>query len=116
MTANDLHLRSATPPVPAVRGSSCAPASDRIDWHGLKFASHACCCPAKPSVIVIMPPSAGRAHQTDLLLCGHHYRQSQRSLARAGAAAFSLGGRALTQEDSWTVGAGQPVSRDPSGG
>ena len=32
-----------------------------------------------------MPPAAGRAHQTDLLLCGHLYRACRQALAAAGA-------------------------------
>jgi hypothetical protein len=32
-----------------------------------------------------MPPTATRPHQTDLLLCGHHYRASRDALAAAGA-------------------------------
>jgi hypothetical protein len=105
MSAHDLHLRTASPPVPATRDEFSAPASSRIDWHSLQFADHACCCPAKPAAIVVMPPSPGRSHQTDLLLCGHHYRQSQETLARAGAMVFSLAGAALTPEDRWAVGA-----------
>lgn len=106
MSAHDLHLRTASLPVPATRDEFSAPASSRIDWHSLKFADHACCCPAKPAAIVAMPPSPARSHQADLLLCGHHYRQSQETLARAGAMVFSLAGTALTPEDRWAVGAG----------
>jgi hypothetical protein len=45
----------------------------------------ACCCPSHPAVRVIMPPTAARPHETDLLLCGHHYRESSDALATAGA-------------------------------
>lgn len=45
----------------------------------------ACCCPARPVVKVIMPPSQDRPHQVDLWLCGHHYRESIGALQRAGA-------------------------------
>lgn len=38
-----------------------------------------------------MPPSADRPHQTDLLLCGHHYRASKRALAAAGAVVAEIG-------------------------
>jgi hypothetical protein len=30
---------------------------------------------------VIMPPTAPRPAETDLLLCGHHYRVSRHTLA-----------------------------------
>jgi hypothetical protein len=53
-------------------------------------ASRACCCPATPVVRVIMPPTAGRRHSADLLLCGHHYRVSSQALASAGAAVSVL--------------------------
>jgi len=47
--------------------------------------SRSCCCLAHPAVKVIMPPTAGRRHSVDLWLCGHHYRASAATLARAGA-------------------------------
>jgi hypothetical protein len=52
----------------------------------------ACCCPARPVVQAIMPPSAERRHSVDLLLCGHHYRVSRPALAAAGASIFTLSG------------------------
>jgi hypothetical protein len=36
-------------------------------------------------VVAIIPPGLGRPHPADLLLCGHHYRVSQRALTAAGA-------------------------------
>jgi len=60
-------------------------------------ADRACCCSAKAAVRVVMPPSAGRPHKTDLLLCGHHYRVSRRALAAANAAVHPLPG---IQEDT----------------
>lgn len=45
----------------------------------------ACCCPSRPMVRVIMPPTADRPHEVELLLCGHHFRRSQWTLAAAGA-------------------------------
>ena len=33
-----------------------------------------------------MPPTAARPHETDLLLCGHHYRVSRPVLEAAHAA------------------------------
>lgn len=52
--------------------------------------TQACCCPAKPMIKVVMPPAPGRPHPVDLWLCGHHYRESRRALAAAGARARDL--------------------------
>ena len=52
----------------------------------------ACCCASKAAVRVTMPPSPGRPRQTDLLLCGHHYRVSGRTLAAAQAVVSELPG------------------------
>jgi hypothetical protein len=65
----------------------------RIDWLAARQAQRACCCPARPVVIVLIPPGDGRPHTTDLLLCGHHYRASRPALAAAGATVLSLDGR-----------------------
>lgn len=54
--------------------------------------SRACCCPARPVVRVVMPPSATRPHDTDLLLCGHHVRVSRAALRRAHATIRVLDG------------------------
>jgi hypothetical protein len=51
----------------------------------------ACCCPARPVVQAIMPPTPERRHSVDLLLCGHHYRVCRRALAAAGASIFPSG-------------------------
>ena len=64
-----------------------------IDWRALRTASRACCCPARPVVVAVMPPAPGRDHPTDLLLCAHHYRASRAALDRAGAAVFDGAGR-----------------------
>ena len=52
----------------------------------LAAAGRACCCPATPLVVAVIPPAAGRPHPTDLLLCGHHYRACRNALHAAGAA------------------------------
>jgi len=39
-----------------------------------------------------MPPTPGREHPTELLFCGHHYRESRSGLAAAGAAVFDAQG------------------------
>jgi len=53
----------------------------------------ACCCPARPIVRVLMPATASRPYRVELLLCGHHYRLSQWTLAAAGGVAQILPGR-----------------------
>lgn len=40
-----------------------------------------------------MPATASRRYRVDLLLCGHHFRVSQWTLAAAGATARVLPGR-----------------------
>jgi hypothetical protein len=50
------------------------------------------CCPARPVVRVIMPPTPARPHETELLLCGHHYRVSRKALAKAHASVCRLPG------------------------
>jgi hypothetical protein len=49
------------------------------------LGDRACCCPARPTVRVLIPPAPARPHSVDLLLCGHHYRASDAALAAAGA-------------------------------
>jgi hypothetical protein len=56
------------------------------------LAGRACCCPAKPMVRVLMPTTAARPHETELLLCGHHYRASRQALAGARARVRELPG------------------------
>jgi hypothetical protein len=74
--------RYISPPEPH---DSAESASYLIKWHAARRADHACCCIARPAVVVLMPPTAGRPHETDLLLCGHHYRISKQALAAVGA-------------------------------
>ena len=57
----------------------------------------ACCCPSRPMVRVLMPAAPGRPYRVDLLLCGHHFRLSQWTLAAAGAVARVLPGRAAAE-------------------
>jgi hypothetical protein len=52
----------------------------------------ACCCVARAVVRVVMPPTRGRPHETELLLCGHHYRTSRQALAEAKARVRELPG------------------------
>jgi hypothetical protein len=56
------------------------------------LADQACCCVARAVVRVVMPPTADRPHETELLLCGHHYRVSRAALASAHASVHELAG------------------------
>jgi hypothetical protein len=56
------------------------------------LTDQACCCVARAVVRVVMPPTAGRPHETELLLCGHHYRVSRAALAAAHATVHELAG------------------------
>ena len=105
MSASDLHLSTAA--LEAARSETGPITSARapIDWCALRFADRACCCGARPAVAVILPPAPGRPRQTDLLLCGHHYRANQRALAASGAAVFTVAGTAVGAGDLWKVGA-----------
>jgi hypothetical protein len=57
----------------------------------------ACCCPSRAMVKVLMPPTAERTYQVDLLLCGHHFRVSQWTLAASGAVAHTIPARPAEQ-------------------
>jgi hypothetical protein len=48
-------------------------------------SDRACCCVATAVVRVVMPPAPGRPQETELLLCGHHYRGSRLALSAASA-------------------------------
>ena len=54
----------------------------------LAAAGRACCCPAGPLVVAVIPPAAGRPDPTGLLVCGHHYRACRHVLHVAGAAVW----------------------------
>jgi len=49
---------------------------------------------ARAAVRVVMPPTAARPHETELLLCDHHYRVSRVALAAAHATVSELPGSA----------------------
>jgi hypothetical protein len=69
-----------------------APGPENLRFTDPAVPSRSCCCPARPVVKVVMPPTAGRAHPVDLWLCGHHYRASMAALAAAGATIADLTG------------------------
>lgn len=76
-------------------------------------AGPACCCPARPVVRVIMPPTAARPHEVDLLLCGHHYRVSHKALVAAHATVSELPGTTDSLLTAWLPdlpGPGEPIS------
>jgi hypothetical protein len=52
---------------------------------GSSPGDRSCCCVARALVRVVMPPAEGRPHETELLLCGHHYRVSRAALSAAHA-------------------------------
>ena len=60
-------------------------------------ADRSCCCVAKAVVRVVMPPTPARPHETELLLCGHHYRVSRQALAAAHASVVGAASRAANQ-------------------
>jgi len=60
------------PPASQATGMSGGLHNDDMPPQAL--TGRACCCPARAVVRIILPPSAGRPHETDLLLCGHHFR------------------------------------------
>ena len=68
------------------------PASSRSD--------RACCCVAWAVVRVVMPPTAARPYETELLLCGHHYRLSRAALSAAHASVHELAGN-LADPSAW---------------
>jgi hypothetical protein len=75
-------LRVADRPIPAL--------VDEAFWIvRLELASRACCCPAKPSVVAIMPSGPDRAGPADLMLCGTHYRAAAEGLQAAGAVVYT---------------------------
>ena len=66
--------------------------SRQVNWRAARRASRSCCCPAKPVIIAVVPPSIGRVRAVDVLLCAHHYRRSRAALAAAGAALLHISG------------------------
>lgn len=77
-----------------------------VSLRTLRTADRACCCPAKPAVMALMPTDAHRARHTDLLFCAHHYRAARNGLATAGATVVDDVGRVLDTTDAWPVTAG----------
>ncbi len=83
-----------------------------VDWRAsLRRAEHACCCPARPAVVVIMPATAERPYPIDLLLCRHHYQVCARALMAAGATVFDTRGSPVTTGQ--VRGCREPARRQP---
>ena len=76
----------------AGRVEGAAGPSDAAAPHGpaASLTDQACCCVARAVVRVVMPPTADRPHETELLLCGHHYRASRAALSAAHASVHEL--------------------------
>ena len=81
-----------------------AVARNSVTYTDPSVPSRACCCPARPAVRVMMPPTADRPRPVDLWLCGHHYRASVAALRAAGATVQRL-----------VLPAGQPHPEHPAG-
>ena len=77
-----------------------------ISLRALRTADRACCCPAQPAVMALMPAAPHRPHQTDLLLCAHHYRAARNGLVAAGATVVDEAGHVLASTEAWPVTAG----------
>lgn len=96
-------------PPSACRAAQTAAAAQRpvpASYAGLwrasaRSADRAGCCPARPSVIVVIPPAATRPHPTDLLLCRHHYRMHRTALVAAGAAIYETDAITPVREVPW---------------
>lgn len=76
------------------RASQATPAAAPSGGAGPASLDRACCCVARAVVRVTIPPAPGRPHETELLLCGHHYRASRDALAAAHARVEELAGSA----------------------
>ncbi len=86
-----LHPSAAEHGHPAGTGRATAPspASGTTSLTArLAAADRACCCLARPVVLVLLPPTARHAHAVDLLLCGHHYHVCKDALETAGALVY----------------------------
>jgi hypothetical protein len=70
----------------------------------------ACCCPARPVVMVILPATADRPFPEDLLLCGHHFRVNESALRAAGALAYDATGALVTGDPA----AGADLAASPA--
>src|SRR6516225_92137 len=96
----------------APESGSTAPREPRLLIRPESREDRACCCPARPVVRAIMPPTPERRHSVDLLLCGHHYRVSRPALAAAGASIVTLSGSEDAAAALLDVGTGTRPASD----
>jgi hypothetical protein len=89
-------LSALPPPAPGEPTGAC---------YAFWTAERACCCPARPAVVAVLPPGPGRDHATDLLFCGHHYRAARHALDAAGAAVMDETGQPVAPQDVALLGA-----------
>ena len=80
------HRASQAPSAAALFGDAAPAGPPSLD--------QACCCVARAVVRVVIPPAPGRPHETELLLCGHHYRVSRDALTAVHARVEELPGSA----------------------
>jgi hypothetical protein len=102
----------------AGRVEGAAGLSDATAPHGpeASLADQACCCVARAVVQVVMPPTAGRPHETELLLCGHHYRLSRAALSAAHASVHELAGNFADPSDWFHDHRSQPAQAPVAAG
>jgi hypothetical protein len=74
----------------------------------LTLDDRADCCPARPAVTVLMPPSPSRPLPADLRLCGHHYRASSPTLRAVGATMYDANGAVIAPGDDGRFAAREP--------
>jgi hypothetical protein len=80
-------------PAATVADRPATPEPPAAHW----YSQRACCCPAPP-IVIAMIPANDRHGPAELLLCGHHYRQSRQALAATSATLTDLKGHPLTSE------------------
>jgi hypothetical protein len=95
--------QSGSPSPGGSEGLAPRPVAASLDWDALRLAGRSCCCLASPAVVAVMPPAPGRPHETDLLLCMHHYRAAAPALAAAGATVLDFGGELISGGSAETV-------------
>src|SRR5271166_5773201 len=89
-------------------------ADDQAGWSGPPpLAGRACCCPARPVVRVLIPPTFARPHSVDLLLCGHHYLASRAALGTVGAAVIDETGTVVEPAPA-SIETGGATHADPA--
>jgi hypothetical protein len=80
----------------AAADPAVTPEPDAVYTPAPRYSGRACCCAAQPVVIAVLPPSASRPDETDLLFCGHHYRGLLPALAAHGATILDISGHPQT--------------------